>query len=94
MKQTCKCELREYMTDCLTRARIENSMSQGVLLSVFAPFQRIIPGCPGEHSQNPHMQSWTSHTILTEKVIVYIPFQRDRRNRRYGLCMIRSRCRR
>ena len=28
MKQTCKCELREYMTDCLTRARIENSMSQ------------------------------------------------------------------
>ena len=28
MKQTCKCELREYMTDCLTKARIENSMSQ------------------------------------------------------------------
>ena len=28
MKRTCKCELRTYMTDCLTRARIDNSMSQ------------------------------------------------------------------
>ena len=48
----------------------------------------------GGHSQNLHTQGQTPHTILTEKVIVYKPFQRDRKNRRYGLCTIRSRCRR
>ena len=28
MKQTCKCELRAYMTNCLARARVDNRMSQ------------------------------------------------------------------
>ena len=52
------------------------------------------PKSAGAHSQYPHTWGRTSHTMLTEKVIVYKPFKRDMRNRRYGICTIKSRCRR